>query len=50
MNVRKSSLSPFSVSQINSYKKLKSLFEKWVDLALEYSKLEIDLDNKNQLK
>lgn len=36
--------------QINSYKKLKSLLEKWVDLALEYSKLEIDLDNKNQLK
>jgi hypothetical protein len=36
--------------QIKTYKKFKSLIEKWVDLSLEYSKLKIDLANRNQLK
>jgi len=36
--------------QIKSYKKFKSLVEKWVDLTLEHSRLKIDLLNKNQSK
>jgi len=36
--------------QIDSYKKFKTLVEKWVDLAPEHSRLKIDLLNKKQLK
>jgi len=36
--------------QIKTYRKFKSLIEKWVDLSLEHSKLKIDLANRNQLK
>ena len=36
--------------QVNTYKKFKSLIEKWVDLAMEHSKLKMDIANRDQLK
>jgi len=36
--------------QVKTYKKFKALLEKWVDLALEHSKLKIALTNRDQLK
>lgn len=37
-------------TQVKTYKKFRTLVEKWVDLAIEHSKLKIDLANRNQLK
>ncbi len=36
--------------QINAYKKVKKLMEKWVDLSIEYSKLKMDIANQDKLK
>ena len=33
--------------QLKTYKKFKSLVEKWVDLSLEYSKLKMQLTNND---
>jgi hypothetical protein len=37
-------------AQVKAYKKFKALTEKWVDLAIEHSKLKMALANRNQLK
>jgi len=37
-------------AQVKAYKKFKALTEKWVDLAIEHSKLKMDLANRDQLK
>jgi hypothetical protein len=36
--------------QINTYKKFKTLLEKWIDLSIKHSKIKIDLANRNLLK
>lgn len=36
--------------QVKTYKKFKNLVEKWVDLAIERSKLKMNIANRNQLK
>lgn len=36
--------------QIADYKKLKNLVEQWIDLAIEYSKLKLEINNQNKVK
>jgi len=36
--------------QIKTYKKFKKYVEKWIALAIEHSKIKMDLDNKNRIK
>jgi len=36
--------------QIKVYKKFKKLAEKWIALAIEHSKIKMDLDNRNRIK
>lgn len=36
--------------QITSYRKFRKLVEQWIDLAIEYSKLKIDLSHNNKVK
>jgi len=35
--------------QIKTYKRFKKLVEKWIALAIEHSKIKMDLDNKNRI-
>lgn len=35
--------------QIKTYKKFKKLVEKWISLAIEHSKIKMDLDNRNRI-
>jgi len=35
--------------QIKTYKKFKKLVEKWIALAIEHSKIKMDLDNRNRI-
>ena len=35
--------------QIETYKRFKALVEKWIDLAIEHSKIKMDLANRKQL-
>jgi len=37
-------------NQINTYKKFKALMEKWIDLAIEHSKIKMELANRNKLE
>ncbi len=37
-------------AQVKVYKKFKTLTEKWLDLAIEHSKLKVALANSKQLK
>ena len=36
--------------QISAYKKFKFLVEQWIDLAIKYSKLKMDLSNQSKVK
>ena len=36
--------------QIKTYKKFKKLVEKWISLAIEHSKIKMDLDNRNRIR
>jgi hypothetical protein len=36
--------------QITVYKKFKKLVEQWIDLAIKYSKLKLEIDNQNKVK
>ncbi len=36
--------------QIKTYNKFKKLVEKWIALAIEHSKIKMDLDNQSQIK
>jgi choline kinase len=35
--------------QIKTYKKFKKLVEKWIALAIEHSKIKMELDNRNRI-
>jgi len=36
--------------QIAAYKQFKKLVEQWIDLAIKYSKLKLEINNKNKVK
>ncbi|MEW5807190.1 MAG: DUF6788 family protein [Acidobacteriota bacterium] len=36
--------------QVHSYKRFKELIQRWIDLAIEYSKLKLERDNLGKLK
>jgi len=36
--------------QVNSYKRFKELIKRWIDLAIEYSKLKMEIANHGKLK
>jgi hypothetical protein len=36
--------------QVNAYAKFKKLFERWIDLSIEYCRLKMDLAKRDKLK